>query len=101
MYTILLICVGQIIVLLVINNGFTLQHGKYISGQSATNEIRVTITYPISFPASVVCFAGVCNDYSDILSIRNTTNTKFVACIFERYSEYKVYANFWWMAIGY
>ena len=101
MYTILLICVGQIIVLLVINNGFTLQHGKYISGQSATNEIRVTITYPISFPASVVCFAGVCNDFSDILCIRNDTNTQFIACIFERYSEYEVYAHFWWMAIGY
>ena len=42
MYTILLICVGQIIVLLVFNNGFTLQHGKYFSGQTATNEIEVT-----------------------------------------------------------
>lgn len=86
---------------MVINNGFILQHGKYISGQNAINEIRVTITYPISFPNSVVCFAGVCNDPSDILSVRQDTNTQFVAYILERYAEYRVYANFWWIAIGY
>lgn len=84
-----------------VNNGFILQHGKYMSGQTATDEIRVTITYPISFPNNVVCFAGVCNDFSDILSIRNDTNTQFIAAIFERYSQYTVYANFWWIAIGY
>lgn len=75
--------------------------GKYISGQSAIDFISADVTFPITFSYYPVAFSAVANDYSDICTIRNDTKTGFTMNIHERYNQYTVFANFWWICIGY
>lgn len=96
MYTILLICVGQIIVLLVINNRIIICYGKISTGR---NDASVTINFPISYSsANISIFItynvdGTGNYYYFDAKVRSYSKTQFYV--------YVNPPNSFWMSIGY
>lgn len=82
-----------------ISNNLIIQWGACLKNTSKTNEIWGTCTFPMSYN-TIFNVIATCNDASDIINVYNLTTTSFQYAILERYSQYTVFENFYWFAIG-
>ena len=86
---------------MVINNisNLILQWGCFIGNHRQQDAISGTIIFATSFN-NIFITTATGHDASDIISLRNLSNTSVNFDVFERYSEYYAFDNLFWLAIG-
>lgn len=76
-----------------------IQWGRFIGNHRQQNAISGTIIFATSFN-NIFITTATGNDASDIISLRDLSNTSVNFDVFERYSDYNVFDNLFWFAIG-